>query len=95
MCCTGERSAIATNDYVGKGSSPWCREFELARVISFDPFKPLKQTEVVSFGKMIADTAKPVRIDPDGPSAIQGRADGGDDARHRKSFRASLFVRGC
>ena len=37
ICCTGERSAIATNDYVGKGSSHWCREFELARVISFDP----------------------------------------------------------
>jgi hypothetical protein len=36
MCCTGERSAIATDDCVGKGSSHWCREFELARVISFD-----------------------------------------------------------
>src|ERR1700675_2615963 len=38
MCCTGGRSANATNDYVGKGSSPWCREFELARVISFDSY---------------------------------------------------------
>jgi hypothetical protein len=36
MCCTEDRSAIATNDYIGKGSSHWCREFELARVISFD-----------------------------------------------------------
>jgi LysR substrate binding domain len=41
MCCTGERSAIATNNYVGEGSSPWCSEFELARVISFDSFKPV------------------------------------------------------
>ena len=37
------------HDYVGKGSSRWCREFGLARIISFDPFtrsgqiKPLYQ----------------------------------------------------
>ena len=38
ICCTEERSANATNNYVGKGSSPWCREFELERVISFDSY---------------------------------------------------------
>jgi hypothetical protein len=37
MCCTGVRSATAIKNYVGRGSSHWCREFELARVISFDP----------------------------------------------------------
>ena len=29
---------IARNNYVGKGSSRWCSESELARVISFDHF---------------------------------------------------------
>jgi hypothetical protein len=45
MYCTGERSAIATNAYVGKGSSPWSRKLEPTKVIVFDPFARSGQTK--------------------------------------------------
>jgi hypothetical protein len=57
--CTGGQSAIATNNCVGKGSSPWCREFELARVISFDPLEKRKKTELGSLEEQYPEKSVP------------------------------------